>query len=93
MPRRLMATHRRVGGDRAAAYREAWERFRDAAAALGARAWLFRSADVAGRFLEFLEWDAAGADPAGDPRLRAERAALDDLGAGQDELWDEATWS
>ncbi|MBX6365699.1 MAG: hypothetical protein IRZ00_17770 [Gemmatimonadetes bacterium] len=93
MPRRLMATRRRVAGDRTGDYREAWERFRDAAAGLGARAWLFRSADVAGRFLEFLEWDAATADPAGDPRVRAARAALDDLGAGEDELWDEATWS
>ncbi|HET9982365.1 MAG TPA: hypothetical protein VFQ38_02205 [Longimicrobiales bacterium] len=93
MPRRLRGTRRHVAGDRVADYLEAWSRFRDTAVGLGARAWLFRSGDVAGRFLEFLEWDAAGADPGSDPRVRSARAALEDFGDGEEELWDEATWS
>lgn len=93
MPRRLMGTRRQVAGDRVADYLDAWSRFRDSTVGLGAHAWLFRSADVAGRFLEFLEWDGAAADPGADPRVRAARAALEDFGDGEEELWDEATRS
>jgi len=57
--------------------------------ALGHRAWVFRAATDASRYIEFLEWKQA--DGADDPRtdevLRAALDRLDECGNGNSELW------
>ena len=53
------------------------------------RAWMFRAADDADRYIEFLEWKGrdSASDPRADANVRAALAALDDFGHAHTELW------
>ncbi len=81
-------TTRIVAGD-PAAYRAAWEAVRARALALGHRAWVFRAAADASRYIEFVEWrqTADSADPRADELLRSALTHLDDFGSANTELW------
>jgi hypothetical protein len=50
---------------------------------------MFRAADDATRYLEFLEWNGEdlAADPRRDAQCRACLAALDEFGPAHSELW------
>lgn len=68
--RRLVSTRRRVPAAQAPRYSELWERLRGAAAAEGAHAWRFVSADRPELYVEFLEF-AGDQDPRRAPAVAA----------------------
>lgn len=70
---------RRIPLDRSEEYARLWSAVRDVAERMGARAWVFESAHVAGYFTEFVEWKSLATGLLVD---RAETsAALDALNA------------
>lgn len=86
--RRLLCKRRRVTRDTVSRYLELWVDLRQAAASVGIHAWLFRSADDACLYMEFLE--AGDARALADPTVRQARRALDPLGHATTEEWIEA---
>ena len=65
MERRLISIRRMVPAERREGYEGAWRDLHAAATAQGAHAWRFRSDEVEGLFLEFLEF-GEDADIRGD---------------------------
>jgi hypothetical protein len=61
-------------------YQAAWAQLRDHAASLGIRAWMFRSAHDASRYVEFLEWKQPDQKPKLNAALKAQCAGLDRFG-------------
>ena len=84
----LLVTTRTVTG-RPEAYFAAWRDLSARMHALQHRAWMFRAADDATRYIEFLEWkdrDSAN-DPRNDADVRARLVALAEFGPAHAELW------
>lgn len=78
--RRLVSIRRSVPAGRAPEYAAAWARLREAAAARGAHAWVFRAEADADARLEFIEF-RPGADPRGAPAVAEALLALERLAA------------
>lgn len=88
--RRLSTIRRHVALDRTEEYLSAWEDVRAAAAAVGARAWVFRGAEHEDRFLEFIEWSGA-VEPLDDDAVVAALEQLDAFApVSQAEEWEQA---
>ncbi|HSJ06647.1 MAG TPA: hypothetical protein VK936_08095 [Longimicrobiales bacterium] len=90
--RRLLSTRRHVPLDRLDEYAAAWLATRDAVAAAGGRAWLFRGAGHDDRFMEFVEWDSAAGEPLDSAEVRSAIARLGTFAPAADASeWEEAT--
>jgi hypothetical protein len=83
----LQITRRRIPLDHSEDFARLWEAVRDAAKDVGANAWIFESAHVAGYFTEFVEWKGDSVNPA--------EAQLDELDSEfppeESSVWTEAT--
>jgi hypothetical protein len=88
--RRLHATRRLIPLDRLDDYLVGWSRLREAAAAQGGRAWMFRGAAHQDQFIEFLEWSDEGEPlPERPGVVDARRALGESFSAGQVDEWEE----
>ena len=75
--------------ERQEAYFATWRKLFARVIALQQRAWMFRAADDATRYIEFLEWKGRESvtDPRDDAEIRGALAALDEFGTAHTELW------
>ena len=75
--------------DRQDAYFASWRTLCARVLALQQRAWMFRAADDATRYIEFIEWKGreSTADPRNDADIRGALAALAEFGTAHTELW------
>lgn len=85
----LVSIRRSVDEPHRQRYEEAWHALADAARAVGAHAWRFRSEREPNLFVEFLEF-GAGADPRDDPTVEQALEGLDTIGKGASEVWIDA---
>jgi hypothetical protein len=90
--RRLLCTRRQVALDTTDEYVIAWLALRNAVAAAGGRAWIFRGAAHEDQFMEFIEWDDDALEPLEAEGVGSALARLTAFGAAtSSDEWEEAT--